>query len=225
MSVKNIMSQLEELIKNTVTSCASLYGFSVEEALAKIDSNGNLIRAVKDKAQKAEEKAEKQRALKEQKEAKEVEKALIKEQKEALKEQKEALKEQNALIKAEKEALKEQKEAEKIQKEALKEHKLVKKITKEENIIAVEYISSDAELSDDTDDEEWEICEICYRHLYTFMEKIEDPDRCDGVYFCTVDCLAISKLKNIYCESCGGKFREDKMIEDKCQTCHNHYQV
>jgi len=101
----------------------------------------------------------------------------------------------------------------------------IKRITKEGDIIAVEYISSDAELSDDTDDEEWEICEICYRHLPTGMYKVEDPDRCDGVYFCTVDCLAISKLKNIYCESCGGKFREDKMIEDKCQTCHNHYKV
>ena len=121
MSVKNIMSQLEELIKNTVTSCASLYGFSVEEALAKIDSNGNLIRAVKDKAQKAEEKAEKQRALKEQKEAKEVENALIKAEKEALKEQKEALKEQKEAEKIQKEALKETLKAE-------KESKKVKKV-------------------------------------------------------------------------------------------------
>jgi len=96
------------------------------------------------------------------------------------------------------------------------------RITKEGDITAVEYISSDAELSDD---EEWEICEICYRHLYTGCVKIEDPDRCDGVYFCTIDCLAISKLKNLYCESCGGKFREDKMIEDKCQACHKHYNV
>jgi len=127
MSVKNIMFQLEELIKNTVTSCASLYGFSVEEALAKIDSNGNLIIAVKDKAQKAAEKAEKQRALKEQKEAKEAEKALIKEQKEALKEQKDTLKEQKEALKEQKEALKEQKEVEKAlikeQKETLKEQK------------------------------------------------------------------------------------------------------
>ena len=90
MSVKNIMLEIEELIKNTVMSCASLYGFSAEEALAKIDSNGNLIRAVKgtvDKEalvkQKATDKAEKQR-IKVQKEAeKEAEKASVKQQKEA----------------------------------------------------------------------------------------------------------------------------------------------
>lgn len=95
--------------------------------------------------------------------------------------------------------------------------KVIKKVVKKK---VVEYISSDAELSDD----EWDICEICYKHIYNH-NGLQDHDRCDGVYFCTVDCLAISKLKNIYCESCGGKFREDKMIEDKCQACHKHYQV
>jgi len=63
MSVKSIMFEIDGLIKNTVASCASLYGFSVEEALAKIDANGCLIKTAVDKErlanQKAAEKAEK----------------------------------------------------------------------------------------------------------------------------------------------------------------------
>jgi len=110
MSVKSIMFEIEGLIKNTVMSCASLYGFSVEEALAKIDSNGNLIKAVVDKEAK---KAEKLRA-KVQKEA----------EKEAEKIQKEAEKAEKLKQKIQKEAEKIQKEAEKIQKEAEKEEKL-----------------------------------------------------------------------------------------------------
>ena len=80
-------------------------------------------------------------------------------------------------------------------------------------------ISSAAELSHN---DEWDICEICYRHIYNH-NGLQDTDRCDGVYFCTINCLSISKLKNIYCESCGGKFREDKMIDDNCQPCHKNY--
>jgi len=126
MSVKNIMLEIEELIKNTVMSCASLYGFSAEEALAKIDSNGNLIRAVKgtvDKEalvkQKATDKAEKQR-IKVQKEAeKEAEKASVKQQKEA---EKASVKQQKE---AEKASVKQQKEAEKLR---VNESKKVKNV-------------------------------------------------------------------------------------------------
>jgi hypothetical protein len=145
MSVKNIMFEIEGLIKNTVVSCASLYGFSVEEALAKIDSNGNLIRAVKatvDKEalveQKLRLKAEKLR-LKEEKEAekealakqKEAEKLRLKEEKEALSKQKEA--ENLRLKEAEKLRVKEEKEAEKIQKEAEKSER---SSMKEEEILS-----------------------------------------------------------------------------------------
>jgi hypothetical protein len=132
MSVKTIMFEIEGLIKNAVMSCAAMYGFSAEEALAKIDSNGNLIRAVVDKEA---EKAEKQRvkeAEKQQKEAekqqKEAGKALIKQLKESLVKQQKAeiasMKEEDILSKAaEKLALKQKKEAEKaekLQKEAEK---------------------------------------------------------------------------------------------------------
>ena len=146
MSVKSIMLEIEGLIKNTVMSCASLYGFSVEEALAKIDSNGNLIKAVVDKAA---EKAEKLRLKEAEKIQKEAEKALVKQEKEAeklrLKEAKEALEAENLRLKeseqAEKLRLKEslvkQKQAEKLRlkeaKEALEAEKLR---LKEEEILS-----------------------------------------------------------------------------------------
>jgi hypothetical protein len=40
---ENIESELRRLIRTTVNSCATLYGFSANEALAKLDSNGNLL--------------------------------------------------------------------------------------------------------------------------------------------------------------------------------------
>ena len=128
MSVKNIMFEIEGLIKNTVMSCASLYGFSAEEALAKIDANGNLIKPVVDKKaekqKKDAEKAEKQRAKEAEKvrkeaekDQKDAEKALIKQQKEAEKDQKEA----------EKALIKQQKEAEKAELASMKEEAILSK--------------------------------------------------------------------------------------------------
>jgi hypothetical protein len=149
MSVKTIMFEIEGLIKNAVMSCASMYGFSAEEALAKIDSNGNLIKPVVDKeAEKAEkqrvkdaEKVEKQRvkdAEKQQKEAvkqqKEAGKALIKQLKETLVKQQKAeiasMKEEDILSKAaEKLVLKQKKEGEKMKlKEPEKKTKKNKKV-------------------------------------------------------------------------------------------------
>ena len=156
MSVKNIMIEIEGLIKNTVISCASLYGFSVLEALAKIDSNGNLVKAVVDKELKAAEKLRAKEALVKQKEAekvlkeaekeaekaeklrlKESEKALVKQQKEA--EEAEKLR-VNEAKEAEKLRLKEAKEAEKLRlDEAEKAEKLALKQAKEaENLRAKE---------------------------------------------------------------------------------------
>jgi hypothetical protein len=40
---ENIETELRTLIRTTVNSCATMYGFSAEEALAKLDSNGNLL--------------------------------------------------------------------------------------------------------------------------------------------------------------------------------------
>jgi hypothetical protein len=121
MSVKSIMFEIDGLIKNAVRSCASIYGFSVEEALAKIDSNGNLIKAVKTPLekkvlveQKKVEKEEKQRSI----EAEKAERLRLKEEKEAEKEalakQKEALAKQKEALAKQKEALAEQKKAEKL---------------------------------------------------------------------------------------------------------------
>ena len=40
---ENIETELRSLIRTTVNSCATMYGFSAKEALAKLDSNGNLL--------------------------------------------------------------------------------------------------------------------------------------------------------------------------------------
>ena len=40
---ENIESELRSLIRTTVNSCATMYGFSAKEALAKLDSNGNIL--------------------------------------------------------------------------------------------------------------------------------------------------------------------------------------
>lgn len=142
MSVKTIMFEIEGLIKNAVMSCASMYGFSAEEALAKIDSNGNLIKPVVDKeAEKAEkqrvkdaEKVEKQRVKDAEKQQKEAGKALIKQLKESLVKQQKAeiasMKEEDILSKAaEKLVLKQKKEGEKMKlKEPEKKTKKIKKV-------------------------------------------------------------------------------------------------
>jgi len=173
MSVKTIMFEIEGLIKNAVMSCAAMYGFSAEEALAKIDSNGNLIRAVVDKeAEKAEkqrvkdaEKVEKQRvkdAEKQKKEAenqkkeaekqqKEAGKALIKQLKETLVKQQKAeiasMKEEDILSKAaEKLVLKQKKEGEKMKlKEPEKKTKKIKKVAVIETSPVIMSVSEDEE--------------------------------------------------------------------------------
>ena len=135
--------EVEGLIRNTVKSCAALYGFSAEEALAKIDLNGNLISVVKANVDKEAEKAEKLR-LKEAEKAEKAEKLRLKEAEKALKEaektekanessENSAMKEQEVLSKAAeklrvKEAEKALKEAEKALKKSEKPAKKVKKV-------------------------------------------------------------------------------------------------
>ena len=79
---ENIESELRRLIRTTVNSCATMYGFSANEALAKLDSNGNLIPQIskvpneeEKKQSKEAEKAEKLRV----KEFQKAQKAEIKE--------------------------------------------------------------------------------------------------------------------------------------------------
>jgi len=76
---ENIESELRRLIRTTVNSCATMYGFSANEALAKLDSNGNILPQIPNKEEKKRskelEKAEKLRV----KEAQKAQKAEIKE--------------------------------------------------------------------------------------------------------------------------------------------------
>jgi hypothetical protein len=78
---ENIEAELRSLIRTTVNSCATMYGFSAKEALSKLDSNGNLLpqiskvpNEVKPRVKEAE-KAEKARV----KEAEKAQKELVKE--------------------------------------------------------------------------------------------------------------------------------------------------
>ena len=79
-----------------------------------------------------------------------------------------------------------------------------------------------SEGKDELFSKKWNVCEICYTRIYDGNELL-DENRCDGVYFCDQECLDVSKLKNIYCESCGGNFREDKIIDDRCEVCNKDY--
>jgi len=73
---ENIESEFRRLIRVTVSSCATMYGFSAEEALKRLNSNGEIIEVpVVPSQQKDAEKAEKLRV----KEAEKAEKARVKE--------------------------------------------------------------------------------------------------------------------------------------------------
>jgi len=74
---ENIESELRRLIRNTVNSCATMYGFSPEEAIKRLNSSGEIIElpVVAPIQQKKLEKAEKARV----KEAEKAEKIRLKE--------------------------------------------------------------------------------------------------------------------------------------------------
>ena len=61
----NIGDEFRRIIRTTVNSCASMYGFSAQEALKRLDSNGEIIEIkieipIKNpKQQKEDEKVEK----------------------------------------------------------------------------------------------------------------------------------------------------------------------
>ncbi len=117
------MIEVEGLIKNTVMSCASMYGFSAEEALKRIDLSGNIV---------TDKKQKKSKIANDEKKMRKVEEAALKK---ALKEQKteeaalkKAEKEQKAEEAALKKALKEQKAEEAALKKAEKEAENVRKL-------------------------------------------------------------------------------------------------
>lgn len=84
---ENIETELRCLIRVTVNSCATMYGFSAKEALAKLDSNGNILPQIpneeeiqkRTKELEKAEKAEKAQNDARLKEAQKAHKAEIKE--------------------------------------------------------------------------------------------------------------------------------------------------
>jgi hypothetical protein len=160
---ENIESEFRRVIRVTVNSCASMYGFSAEEALKRLNSSGEIIelpvvspiqqkeagklaKEAEKLALKEAEKAEKAEKLA-LKEAEKAEKLRLKEAEKALKEaekrqkvnessENSAMKEEEVLSKAaEKLRLKEAEKALKEAEKALKKsEKPAKKVKKVKNI-------------------------------------------------------------------------------------------
>ena len=156
---ENVESELRRLIGVTVNSCATMYGFSAEEALKRLNSSGEIIEVPVVLTQQKEviskeKKVKLPKVSKEEKALKEAEKAHESSENSAMKEQevlskaaeklafKEALKEAEKAEKAEKLRLKEAekaeklrlKEAEKALKEAEKAEKPAKKAKKAKKV-------------------------------------------------------------------------------------------
>jgi|688.fasta_scaffold46231_6 hypothetical protein len=124
----NIEDEFRRIIRATVNSCATMYGFSAQEALKRIDSNGEIIEVVvsekNPKQQKEEEKAEKLRV----KEAEKAEKLRLKETEKSEKAEKLRLKEtEKAFKEAEKAKKLKDKDFEKIETLRRKEYENAKK--------------------------------------------------------------------------------------------------
>jgi regulator of protease activity HflC (stomatin/prohibitin superfamily) len=160
---ENIESEFRRLIRVTVSSCATMYGFSAEEALKRLNSNGEIIEVpVVPSQQKDAEKAEKLRV----KEAEKAEKLRVKEAEKAEKERvKQAEKTEKAQVKAlekeekanecsERNQMKEQdiasKAIEKAEKLKLKKKKTVTKKVKDTHC---ESVASTVVMTDSEDEE------------------------------------------------------------------------
>jgi regulator of protease activity HflC (stomatin/prohibitin superfamily) len=160
---ENIESEFRRLIRVTVSSCATMYGFSAEEALKRLNSNGEIIEVpVVPSQQKDAEKAEKLRV----KEAEKAEKLRVKEAQKAEKERvKQAEKTEKAQVKAlekeekanecsERNQMKEQdiasKAIEKAEKLKLKKKKTVTKKVKDTHC---ESVASTVVMTDSEDEE------------------------------------------------------------------------
>ena len=126
---ENIESEFRRLVRVTVNSCATMYGFSAEEALKRLNSSGEIIElpVVAPIQQKEAEKLAKEA----EKLAKEAEKLRLKEAEKAEKAEKLRLKEAEKLAKEAEKALKEAEKAEKLRlKEAEKALKEAEKTEK-----------------------------------------------------------------------------------------------
>jgi hypothetical protein len=121
---ENIETELRQLIRVTVNSCATMYGFSAEEALKRLNSNGEIIETPLVPTQQKEE-ISKEKKVKIPKVSKE-EKALKEAEKAKESSERSAMKEQDVISKAaEKLALK---EAEKALKKSINEAEKAKKL-------------------------------------------------------------------------------------------------
>ena len=127
---ENIETEMRHLIRVTVNSCATMFGFSAEEALKRLNSSGEIIEVPVVSIQKEEISKEKKvkvpKVSKEEKALKEAEKVKESSERSAMKEQDVISKaaEKLALKEALKEAEKSKKDAEKALKEAEKAKKL-----------------------------------------------------------------------------------------------------
>lgn len=164
---ENIESELSRLIRVTVNSCATMYGFSAEEALKRLNSNGEIIETPQkvptqekelEKAEKAQNDAQLKEAQKAYKaQVKEFEKAEKIRRKEFEKSKKTQLK---AFEKAEKEnehserkKMKEQDIASKAIEKAEKLNLKKKTVTKKVNVSDGESLASTVLMTDSEDEE------------------------------------------------------------------------
>ena len=128
---ENIETEMRDLIRVTVNSCATMFGFSAEEALKRLNSSGEIIEVPVVPSQRKEEiskekKVKVPKISKEEKALKEAEKVKEFSERSSMKEEDVISKaaEKLALKEALKEAEKAKKEAEKALKEAEKAKRL-----------------------------------------------------------------------------------------------------
>jgi hypothetical protein len=135
----NIEDEIRRIIRVTVNSCATMYGFSAQEALKRLNSNGEIIEVSEKnpKQQKEEEKAEKLKM----KEAEKAEKLKVKAQEDRRKGEKQCASFWKRQQKIEddkvKEAKKLAKKADKLAKEAEKANEFSERnAMKDEDILS-----------------------------------------------------------------------------------------
>jgi len=167
---ENIETELRALIRVTVNSCATLYGFSADEALAKLDSNGNLLPQISkvpnekkaqlkelEKAEKTRlkelEKAEKTRLKELEKAEKEFEKAEALRRKEFEKAQKVRVKDSEKTEKANELSERSQMKEQDIASKAINLKKKKKPVTKKVKDCDCESLASTVIMTDSEDEE------------------------------------------------------------------------
>jgi hypothetical protein len=158
---ENIESELRSLIRTTVNSCATMYGFSANEALAKLDSNGNILPQIPNqeekKRSKESDKAEKLRVKEFQKaqkaEIKEFEKTEAIRRKEFEKAKKKKLKEAEKAEKANENSERTKMKVQDIASKAINLKTKKKTVTKKVQDTDCESLASTVIMTDSEDEE------------------------------------------------------------------------